>query len=149
MDDCIPGQMEKADDDFDPYVVQNEILMDIPQPLPDWEIALKVTFYVIIFIIDITGNSIVVLIVAMIKRMRTPTNILILNLAISDLMVGLFCMWVHAGNQITNTWPFGSFVCKVNTFMQGKLCYVTLCYVTLCYVMLCYVMLCYTYLFLL
>ena len=123
MGDCVPGQMEKLNDDFDPYVVQEELLMNIPKPLPVWEIALKVTFYVIIFVIDITGNTIVVLIVAMIKRMRTPTNILILNLAISDLMVGLFCMWVHAGNQITNTWPFGSYVCKVNTFIQGRFSY--------------------------
>ena len=123
MDDCIPGQMEETIE-FDPYVVQDEILLDVPQPLPEWEIALKVTFYVIIFLIDITGNTIVVLIVALIKRMRTPTNILILNLAISDLMVGLFCMWAHAGNQITKTWPFGPHVCKVNTFIQGMLCYI-------------------------
>ncbi|GFO12463.1 neuropeptide ff receptor 2 [Plakobranchus ocellatus] len=50
--------------------------------------------------------------------MRTTTNTLIANLAVSDLMVACFCMWVHAGNQVTHNWPFGNFFCKINTFFQ-------------------------------
>ncbi|XP_052261870.1 neuropeptide FF receptor 2-like isoform X2 [Dreissena polymorpha] len=50
--------------------------------------------------------------------MRSTTNVFLLNLAVSDVMVGCFCMWVHLGNNITNDWPFDEFVCKGNTFMQ-------------------------------
>ena len=120
MGDCRPGETAPQSDDFDPYMFVDELVPAIPEAVPVWEIALKLTFYVVIFLIDIIGNTIVVLIIVLIKRMRTPTNILILNLAISDLMVGMFCMWVHAGNQITTVWPFGQYVCKVNTFIQGR-----------------------------
>ena len=124
MGDCVPGQFAEQNEEFDPYMFEEEVLLAIPKPIPVWEIVLKLTFYVLIFFVDIIGNTTVVLIIVMIKRMRTPTNILILNLAISDLMVGLFCMWVHAGNQITTVWPFGSYVCKVNTFIQGRYKYI-------------------------
>lgn len=120
MGECIPGEMAELHDDFDPYLFKDLTLQEVPEPFPVWEKALKLTFYAIIFVINIVGNTTVLLIVCLMKRMQTPTNILILNLAVSDLMVGLFCMWVHAGNQITTAWPFGSYVCKVNTFIQGK-----------------------------
>ncbi|RUS75241.1 hypothetical protein EGW08_017006, partial [Elysia chlorotica] len=50
--------------------------------------------------------------------MRTTTNTLIANLAVSDLMVACFCMWAHVGNNISPVWPFGDVLCKVNTFFQ-------------------------------
>ena len=71
------------------------------------------------FLLALVGNIIVILIVVLNKRMKTTTNVFLLNLAVSDLMVGCFCMWVHLGNSITKEWPFGEYVCKVNTFMQG------------------------------
>ncbi|KAK3091234.1 hypothetical protein FSP39_018151 [Pinctada imbricata] len=52
--------------------------------------------------------------------MRTSTNILILNLAVSDLLVALFCMWVHLGNDIYIDWPFGPFMCKFSYFIQER-----------------------------
>jgi hypothetical protein len=38
------------------------------------------------------GNGVVCFIVLRSKNMRTVTNLFILNLAISDLLVGIFCM---------------------------------------------------------
>lgn len=88
------------------------------KPIPFVEIILKVFFYLLVFLLDIIGNSIVVFIIYANKRMRTSANILIVNLAISDILVGCFCMWVHLGNQITHNWPFGAFLCKFETFVQ-------------------------------
>lgn len=82
------------------------------------EIALKIVFYAVAFLMDIFGNILVLLIICLNKRMHSTTNYLIMNLAVSDILVGLFCMWVHLGNQITQEWPFGEFVCKANTFVQ-------------------------------
>lgn len=91
------------------------------KPIPFVEIILKVFFYLLVFLLDIIGNSIVVFIIYANKRMRTSANILIVNLAISDILVGCFCMWVHLGNQITHNWPFGAFLCKFETFVQGMI----------------------------
>lgn len=48
--------------------------------------------YLLIFLTCMVGNSVVCFIVLRSKNMRTVTNIFILNLAISDLLVGIFCM---------------------------------------------------------
>ncbi|ESO87457.1 hypothetical protein LOTGIDRAFT_127828 [Lottia gigantea] len=90
----------------------------LPRDVEAWEMFLKVLFYLIAFVLDIVGNSIVILIIILNKKMRTTTNILILNLSVSDIMVGIFCMWVHVGNQISAEWIFGEVVCKVNNFIQ-------------------------------
>ena len=87
---------------------------------PAWEIAMKISFYVVAMLVDLIGNSIVILIVILNRKMRTTTNTLIANLAISDLLVACFCMWAHVGNNVSQNWPFGNILCKVNTFFQSE-----------------------------
>lgn len=48
--------------------------------------------YLLIFLVCMVGNGVVCFIVLRSKNMRTVTNLFILNLAISDLLVGIFCM---------------------------------------------------------
>ncbi|KAG9333060.1 hypothetical protein JZ751_013845, partial [Albula glossodonta] len=48
--------------------------------------------YLFIFLLCMVGNGLVCLIVLRNRRMRTVTNLFILNLAISDLLVGIFCI---------------------------------------------------------
>lgn len=72
------------------------------------------------FLLDIIGNGLIIFIVAATRKMRTPTNILLVNLAVADLLVALMCMWVHLGMSITTDWPFGLIICKVNMFAQGR-----------------------------
>ncbi|XP_048756965.2 neuropeptide FF receptor 2-like isoform X1 [Ostrea edulis] len=88
------------------------------KPIPYLEIFLKIFFYLLVFLLDLIGNSVVIFTIYANKRMRTSSNILIVNLAVSDILVGCFCMWVHLGNQVSHNWPFGSFLCKFETFVQ-------------------------------
>ncbi|NP_001084551.1 neuropeptide FF receptor 1, gene 1 S homeolog [Xenopus laevis] len=48
--------------------------------------------YTFIFLMCMIGNMLVCFIVLKNRQMRTVTNMFILNLAISDLLVGIFCM---------------------------------------------------------
>lgn len=48
--------------------------------------------YLLIFLVCMVGNGVVCFIVLRSRNMRTVTNLFILNLAISDLLVGIFCM---------------------------------------------------------
>ncbi|XP_053381447.1 neuropeptide FF receptor 2-like [Mercenaria mercenaria] len=115
---CEPGTEVPDISYYDPYITENFTAIGLPKDIPKWEIGLKVVFYIIAFLMDIVGNSIVILTVIMNKHMRTTINVLLLNLAISDIMVGCSCMWAHAGNSITKEYPFGANVCKMNTFVQ-------------------------------
>lgn len=54
--------------------------------------ASYVMAYFSIFLLCMVGNILVCLIVVKNRRMRTVINLFILNLAISDLLVGIFCI---------------------------------------------------------
>uniref|UniRef100_A0A3B4X393 G-protein coupled receptors family 1 profile domain-containing protein n=1 Tax=Seriola lalandi dorsalis TaxID=1841481 RepID=A0A3B4X393_SERLL len=54
--------------------------------------ACYILAYFFIFLLCMVGNILVCLIVLENRRMRTVTNLFILNLAISDLLVGIFCI---------------------------------------------------------
>jgi hypothetical protein len=47
-----------------------------------------------------------------------PVNLLILNLCICDLMIVLWCSWVHMVNSLSENWIMGAFFCRFNTFVQ-------------------------------
>jgi len=58
------------------------------------------------------GNSLVILVIASNRSMRNTTNILIINLAVSDLMFLVFCVPFTATDYALPSWPFGNIWCK-------------------------------------
>lgn len=74
-----------------PYRYPNVTYVDfyLHEPLVS---AIFIVSYLLIFIVCMVGNGVVCFIVLRSKNMRTVTNLFILNLAISDLLVGIFCM---------------------------------------------------------
>lgn len=54
--------------------------------------AVFIISYLLIFLLCMVGNSVVCFIILRNKHMRTVTNLFLLNLAVSDLLVGIFCM---------------------------------------------------------
>ncbi|KAM4809352.1 neuropeptide FF receptor 2 [Rhinophrynus dorsalis] len=81
--------------------------------------AVFIIFYLFIFILCMIGNGVVCFIVLSSKHMRTVTNLFILNLAVSDLLVGIFCMPTTLLDNIIAGWPFGSTICKMSGMVQG------------------------------
>ncbi|XP_063066662.1 neuropeptide FF receptor 2-like [Engraulis encrasicolus] len=81
--------------------------------------AVFITSYLLIFLTCMVGNGTVCFIIVRSKNMRTVTNLFILNLAISDLLVGIFCMPTTLVDNIITGWPFGSLVCKMSGMVQG------------------------------
>nr|XP_054592675.1 neuropeptide FF receptor 2-like [Nothobranchius furzeri] len=75
--------------------------------------------YLLIFMVCMVGNGVVCFILLRSRNMRTVTNLFILNLAISDLLVGIFCMPTTLVDNIITGWPFGSIVCKLSGMVQG------------------------------
>ncbi|XP_063077220.1 neuropeptide FF receptor 1-like [Engraulis encrasicolus] len=65
------------------------------------------------------GNSLICVIVLKNRRMWTVTNIFILNLAISDLLVGILCLPITLVDNLVTGWPFDAVVCKMSGLVQG------------------------------
>ncbi|XP_030048002.1 neuropeptide FF receptor 2, partial [Microcaecilia unicolor] len=81
--------------------------------------AVFIVSYLFIFLLCMFGNGVVCFIVLNNKHMRTVTNLFILNLAVSDLLVGIFCMPTTLLDNIIAGWPFGNTVCKMSGMVQG------------------------------
>uniref|UniRef100_A0A672RQH8 Neuropeptide FF receptor 1 like 2 n=1 Tax=Sinocyclocheilus grahami TaxID=75366 RepID=A0A672RQH8_SINGR len=75
--------------------------------------------YLFIFLLCMVGNGLVCLIVLENRRMRTVTNLFILNLAVSDLLVGIFCIPTTLVDNLITGWPFTNTVCKMSGLVQG------------------------------
>lgn len=89
--------------------------------LPLYEIVLKSYVYAMIIFFSLVGNALIIVVVLRHKQMRTTTNYYIVNLAVADILVTVFCTWVHLVNNLNNNnWVLGGFFCKFNTFSQGK-----------------------------
>lgn len=63
------------------------------------------------------GNLIVIWIVWSHKRMRTVTNIFLVNLAVADCMVSTLNVTFNFAYMLTSDWAFGTIYCKISQFV--------------------------------
>jgi len=86
-------------------------------------IVVPITFG-IVFIVGLIGNSFVIW-TASKRHMRSPTNILIVSLAIADLLFIIFCVPNTAVDYVTNKWLFGEAWCKLVQYVIVVTVYVS------------------------
>jgi cholecystokinin-like receptor len=75
--------------------------------------------YSIIFLLAIIGNALVIITLSANRRMRSVTNIFLLNLAVSDLLLGVFCMPFTLVGVLLKEFVFGSLMCRLISYLQG------------------------------
>ncbi|KAM8945540.1 trace amine-associated receptor 4-like [Pelodytes ibericus] len=73
-------------------------------------------------IITIVGNLMVIMSVAHFKQLHTPTNFLILSLAITDFLLGLVIMPYSMVRSVTSCWYFGDLFCKLHSCLDMTFC---------------------------
>ncbi|XP_076273639.1 cholecystokinin receptor-like isoform X2 [Rhynchophorus ferrugineus] len=79
----------------------------------------QIPFYGIIFLLAVIGNTLIILTLAQNRRMRTVTNLFLLNLAVSDLLLGVFCMPFTLIGALLRDFVFGEAMCKLIPFLQA------------------------------
>lgn len=86
------------------------------------EAFLIVVFSVLVFG-TVGGNLLVILSVVIVKKLQTPSNFLIVNLACSDFLVSILVMPGAIYQQIfRNRWPFSELLCNVFISFDVILC---------------------------
>lgn len=85
-----------------------------PNPY-EWILIATHTF---VFITGLFGNALVCVAVYRNHSMRTVTNYFIVNLAVADFMVILFCLPATVLWDVTETWFLGEGLCKVLPYFQ-------------------------------
>ena len=88
-------------------------------------VYVPIIFGLFVFI-GVAGNSLVIYSITSNKRMRTLTNILILNLAIGDLAFLVMCVPCATFRFIATYWPFGDIGCKFFHYFTNVSLYVSI-----------------------
>ncbi|KAH7969604.1 hypothetical protein HPB52_020199 [Rhipicephalus sanguineus] len=89
--------------------------------LPDaTDLIVRVGLYVVIFVFAVVGNVLVLVTLVQNKRMRTVTNVFLVNLAVSDLLLGVFCMPFTLIGSLLRNFVFGELMCKFIPYLQGQ-----------------------------
>lgn len=81
--------------------------------------AIIITVFSIMIIFGALGNGLVCFVVFRNSHMRTPRNIFIINLAISDLTLCLFTQPLNLYRLLNSQWHLGAFMCKLSGMLQG------------------------------
>ncbi|XP_069022604.1 trace amine-associated receptor 1-like [Embiotoca jacksoni] len=102
------------------YESRNNSCLRSIYPLP-----VRIVLYMVLgvtVILTVCGNLLVTVSVAYFKRLHTPTNYLIVSLAVSDLLLGLLVMFPSMIQCVESCWYFGDFFCKVYMSSDVTLC---------------------------
>ncbi|XP_030358621.1 histamine H3 receptor isoform X1 [Strigops habroptila] len=72
--------------------------------------------------VTVAGNALVMLAFVADSSLRTQNNFFLLNLAISDFLVGAFCIPLYVPYVLTGRWIFGRSLCKLWLVVDYLLC---------------------------
>ena len=81
--------------------------------------------YLIIFCLGFFGNLLVIVAVMRQRQMKTVTNLFILNLAFSDVVMCLFAVPFTPIASFSGRWLFGEVLCILFPFSQGVSVYIS------------------------
>ncbi|XP_036452966.1 cholecystokinin receptor type A [Colossoma macropomum] len=81
--------------------------------------TVRIILYSLIFLLGVLGNSLIITVLVRNRRMRTVTNLFLLSLAVSDLMLCVFCMPFTLIPNLMENFVFGSGICKTATYFMG------------------------------
>ncbi|XP_055878069.1 RYamide receptor-like isoform X2 [Biomphalaria glabrata] len=86
---------------------------------PVYAQVIIVLMYVLIILVAVGGNLLFSYIIVMNPKMRSLTNLFLLNIAISDIVKAVICNpFTFIANLILLYWPYGEFMCQVVTYIQ-------------------------------
>lgn len=94
--------------------------MVFKSPPLSMEDILTIPLYSLIFILSVVGNLLVIITLIQNKRMRTVTNVFLLNLSMSDLLLAVFCMPFTIIPVMLKNFIFGATVCVLIRYLQGN-----------------------------
>uniref|UniRef100_A0A4X2KYD3 G-protein coupled receptors family 1 profile domain-containing protein n=1 Tax=Vombatus ursinus TaxID=29139 RepID=A0A4X2KYD3_VOMUR len=84
--------------------------------------ALLATLMALLVLTTVLGNALVILAFVVDRSLRTQGNFFFLNLAIADLLVGVFCIPLYIPYVLTGEWKFGKGLCKLWLVVDYLVC---------------------------
>ncbi|XP_031153310.1 trace amine-associated receptor 7e-like [Sander lucioperca] len=89
------------------------------KPISPWPETVTIVFYSI-SLITVALNLVIIISISHYRQLHTPTNILLLSLAVSDFLVGLMLMPAEILRK-TTCWFLGGYVCSVYALISTNI----------------------------
>ncbi|XP_037049844.1 cholecystokinin receptor type A-like [Bradysia coprophila] len=104
------------------YVGVNNTIQRLVVVSPSWLSTgrIQIPLYTTILLLAVTGNALVILTLVQNRRMRTITNVFLLNLAVSDILLGVLCMPFTLIGTLLRDFVFGEIMCKFLPYLQAS-----------------------------
>ncbi|XP_023854568.1 histamine H3 receptor-like [Salvelinus sp. IW2-2015] len=90
--------------------------------LPGYMMVILAVLMITLVVVVVAGNALVILAFIVDKSLRNQSNYFFLNLALSDFLVGAFCIPVYIPYILTGRWVLGRTLCKLWLLMDYLLC---------------------------
>lgn len=121
ISDYVDNSNDDDDDDVNDTISDDDYLDQIRDFIfPKTWAWVLIFFHSIVFVIGLVGNTLVCVAVYRNHTMRTVTNYFIVNLAVADFLVILFCLPPSVIWDVTMTWFFGIAMCKIVLYLQVR-----------------------------
>lgn len=91
-----------------------------PPTPPDIDQTVRIILYSLIFLLSVLGNSLIITVLVRNRRMRTVTNLFLLSLSLSDLMVSIVCIPFTLIPNLMRNFIFGTGMCKLVMYFMGE-----------------------------
>uniref|UniRef100_A0A8C4X3Y5 G-protein coupled receptors family 1 profile domain-containing protein n=1 Tax=Erpetoichthys calabaricus TaxID=27687 RepID=A0A8C4X3Y5_ERPCA len=85
----------------------------IKEPRALWISVILYVLTAVVVMLTFCGNLVVIISISHFKQLHTPTNILVLSLAIADFLVGVVIMPFMVVQSVDTCWYFGSEFCVI------------------------------------
>lgn len=82
--------------------------------------TVRIVLYSLIFLLSVLGNGLIITVLVRNRRMRTVTNLFLLSLSVSDLMVSLVCIPFTLIPNLMRDFIFGNGMCKLVMYFMGE-----------------------------
>jgi len=86
--------------------------------LPDEHQYVLYALYTTTTMLAVTGNTIVIAVLTVGRRSRTDLRAFLINLAVADLTMAIFCMPFTFTTTMLHDWIFGAAMCTIVLFLQ-------------------------------
>ena len=89
--------------------------------LPDEHQYVLIALYTTTTLLAVTGNVTVIVVLSVGRRSRTDLRAFLINLAVADLTMAIFCMPFTFTFTMLHDWIFGAAMCTIVLFLQVEL----------------------------